>query len=348
MPSPTVPNYLTKEQLLETVIDSITGTGSNVLIRSTSLKTLPLEIIITDGATKERVLVYIWNISQGGKTRSRSEYRIQLKGKSLTLGEDFKTLLLGWYDEKKIFVAFNAYKHGTFGHSPSVQVSIGTIESAANEGVAIQTKKLDIVRGQEIVVAFQPSYIMEYINDIFPQYHSVSLMNIEKAEEEIVSNPFLDISDADLLRLSKPRRKEVITLTRNVRERKFQESIWKLYQGKCAICGLQVHLTDAAHIIPVGKDGSDELVNGLLLCGNHHRAYDTGLLGINEDYKILYSVSRADALRKNKEDGLLQEFLSSSRIGEEITLPIDCRFYPNKEYLKENLKLKNFCLSRLV
>ena len=41
------------------------------------------------------------------------------------------------------------------------------------------------------------------------------------------------------------------------------------------MCGIQLGLIDAAHIIPHSNEkGTDDLDNGISLCPLHHRAYD--------------------------------------------------------------------------
>lgn len=53
---------------------------------------------------------------------------------------------------------------------------------------------------------------------------------------------------------------------------------------ECAYCGLAtVKLLEAAHIIPDAHGGPSSLENGLLLCANHHRALDSGLLRWDQD-----------------------------------------------------------------
>ncbi|QEH94328.1 hypothetical protein FV141_12975 [Dermacoccus abyssi] len=57
---------------------------------------------------------------------------------------------------------------------------------------------------------------------------------------------------------------------------------------ECAYCGLAtVKLLEAAHIIPDAHGGPSSLENGLLLCANHHRALDSGLLKWDQDGRTL-------------------------------------------------------------
>lgn len=51
------------------------------------------------------------------------------------------------------------------------------------------------------------------------------------------------------------------------------------YQGICMVpgCGYD-KVVDAHHIVPKCKMGADRMENGILLCPNHHREADAGLI----------------------------------------------------------------------
>ncbi|CAH1215991.1 HNH endonuclease [Paenibacillus sp. JJ-223] len=58
----------------------------------------------------------------------------------------------------------------------------------------------------------------------------------------------------------------------------FKFNVFKRYGACCVVCDMRVlPLLQAAHIIPKKSDGTDDPRNGLVLCGNHHLAYDSGL-----------------------------------------------------------------------
>lgn len=297
-----------------------------------------LRISLSNMGETEELTVYIWNISQGGKTRNPSEYRIQMKGSGLVVN-GFKTLLLGWFDEERVFAAFDAFKHRSFGRSPSVQIPRETLHNAVEHGIAFHTKH--IKGGLETVVAFKPSYIMEYIREIYPQYHKNGERRISEAEMRAVERPLdRQIPEAVLNTVPSERKTIVQTLNKKVRDFKFQKDIFALYGGKCAICGLQARLTEAAHIIPVKDDGSDDRRNGVLLCRNHHKAYDSGLLAINGEYEIILNQNQVKRLAEMSLSNNLEQFIKSSRIGEKIALPADSRFNPSQKSLMENCKSK--------
>lgn len=54
------------------------------------------------------------------------------------------------------------------------------------------------------------------------------------------------------------------------------------YGTACAVCGISVkEALEAAHLRPKSKSGSDDARNGLMLCRNHHRMFDSALFGIH-------------------------------------------------------------------
>jgi WD40 repeat protein/serine/threonine protein kinase len=62
----------------------------------------------------------------------------------------------------------------------------------------------------------------------------------------------------------------------------FKFYVFKRYGPRCVVCGVTVaEMLDAAHICPKLAEGSDDPRNGLVLCANHHRAFDAGLFAIN-------------------------------------------------------------------
>ena len=73
----------------------------------------------------------------------------------------------------------------------------------------------------------------------------------------------------------------------------FRKGLLEAYDGKCAVCGIEIEeILDAAHIKPwsvcEGTQGG-ELSNGILLCKNHHRAFDDARWSVSDDYVLLGS-----------------------------------------------------------
>jgi hypothetical protein len=60
---------------------------------------------------------------------------------------------------------------------------------------------------------------------------------------------------------------------------RFAFSVFERYGTRCAVCDVALkELLEAAHLCPFSEGGTDDPRNGLVLCRNHHRALDAGLL----------------------------------------------------------------------
>ncbi|WP_437286637.1 HNH endonuclease [Sorangium sp. So ce406] len=71
----------------------------------------------------------------------------------------------------------------------------------------------------------------------------------------------------------------------------FRARMLRLFGGRCALCGCAVRSTlEAAHVFPWSRCESDaeriDDANGLLLCANHHRLFDTGDIMIGQDLVV--------------------------------------------------------------
>ena len=75
----------------------------------------------------------------------------------------------------------------------------------------------------------------------------------------------------------------------------FKREIPKIYNYTCAITGMRidsvtdVSMVDACHIVPFSISFDDSLTNGIALCPNMHRAFDRGLIAIDDDYRVMVS-----------------------------------------------------------
>ena len=77
-------------------------------------------------------------------------------------------------------------------------------------------------------------------------------------------------------------KKEVQTKRRS--QAAFRAAVIRRYgDQRCALCDAPSEVIEAAHIVPVSDDGSDDGANGLLLCRNHHALYDLGRWCLNPE-----------------------------------------------------------------
>jgi len=74
----------------------------------------------------------------------------------------------------------------------------------------------------------------------------------------------------------------------------FRQAVLASYEGKCAICSLGLRrLLTAGHIIPwsVSRERRADPTNGLALCSLHERAFDTGLLAVDDSMRVMVAAA---------------------------------------------------------
>ena len=119
------------------------------------------------------------------------------------------------------------------------------------------------------------------------------------------------------------------------RSRAFRKSVIDAYRSKCAISGLslthsgsdgvQQHEVEAAHIIPVERNGKDIVPNGLALARTLHWAFDRGMLWIDAGFRV----SLSQQAEKDNRNAWLRQFR-----GKRLTLPAQRPHYPHPEALR--------------
>lgn len=107
----------------------------------------------------------------------------------------------------------------------------------------------------------------------------------------------------------------------------FRDAVRKRYDDECLLCEISdPGLLQASHILGWSdfEEYRGDPGNGLLLCYNHHRAFDLNMFTLTEDYEVV--------VRPKFEPS--SEFLRSTvieQIGEPLMFPNEP---PSKEYLR--------------
>jgi HNH endonuclease len=94
--------------------------------------------------------------------------------------------------------------------------------------------------------------------------------------------------------------RELMNRTSKARKRSaaFKFAVFDRYRpAECCVCGIRVaELLDAAHIVGVEHDGTDDPRNGLIFCATHHRAFDANMFAISPTDLQLISGERQPSL----------------------------------------------------
>jgi len=317
-----------KYALLDHVVKAITDSGWNVLYIAT-IHEHPFRLQVYREDESYRILIYIWYLTHGGgRKRPQNEYRIQITGTDhfeQVPGE--KTLVLGWWEEAEVFAGFDVRKHtGTLGRSPSIQIREEHLRRAYISGFSPCDKG-----NQEIAIAFRPDFFVEYVRNLEMLHDFGQSLEDLAVLDAVSQNP--EINDEDIQIGDNMRRTAIFSVRRKLRDTSFRKRVLTAYGFRCAVCGIQLKLVDAAHIIPVNHESStDETRNGLALCALHHRAYDQTLITVGEDYSVLLNEERVDYLKRIKQDNGLDDFSRSLR--PLILLPPAITDRPHIEYIR--------------
>jgi len=119
----------------------------------------------------------------------------------------------------------------------------------------------------------------------------------------------------------------------------FRANVLKAYGEACALSGLPVRqLLEAAHITPdSAAHSSTEVTNGIAMSRLHHRAYDSNLIGISPDLKVVISSRLRDA-----HDGELLDILKNLD-GSRLRAPRSKSYGPSRNRLAK--RFEEFCMS---
>jgi putative restriction endonuclease len=113
---------------------------------------------------------------------------------------------------------------------------------------------------------------------------------------------------------------------RQKRDPRFRTNVLQAYNWACAICGFKGWLegtafgVEAAHVRWHSHDGPSTVDNGLCLCSLHHKALDRGVIGIDDDYKLLVTQRLEENPHTQNRFFWFQ--------GKEVEAPRDSQLYP--------------------
>jgi putative restriction endonuclease len=206
-----------------------------------------------------------------------------------------------------------------------VSTSIQAVRDALQSGLSFFRKS-----NQEITIGIRPDRFVDYVQNASALHRlgrDVRTLNLF-----LRATAMEQISNEDVGNLSPNRQRLVHTVSRLSRDGSFRQQVLNAYGNRCAVTRMQLRLVDAAHILPVGAPGSvDNVRNGLALSPTYHRAYDNGLIYLDQDYTMRINRAGEQGLRDLRLVGGLENFRAS--LGR-ILLPPDRRQWPNRNYIQ--------------
>lgn len=337
------PTRLRFPELVQQFVQSLERAGVTVLVTHQGTPK-PAEIRIVSADATTDCLLFLWNITPGGGgpgVRPDHERRIQITASpAFPLRAGVRTVVGGFSEENGVWSFWDARRHTAFStRSPSLQTSLPILEAANLHGLAAGVRPAS--EGREVTVAVRPEFLPWYVesgealHDADTDATHVADLIDAKPEDEAAFVEQATTAD------EQARRVQLIETVRAFRDARFRPEVLRAYSYRCAVCGTALKLVDAAHIVPVNHpQGSNEITNGLALCRLHQAAYDTGLMGVRSDYKVIMNHDAAGRLRHVRLDGGLDAF--SRALPAVITTPATIELRPDPDRLRLGLEIRQF------
>lgn len=244
------------------------------------------------------------------------------------------TLLLGWWDEETeaVLALFDHNRRVGRETRWSVQMRLQTLQEARSLAWATQLKE-----NGELAIAMRPEMFAYYLASVQQLVHSGDAVPRDVASSVDVAGQLAHVAESVIppeLAQAEPVRERIrVQADVLLRSPRFRRLVVSAYHGTCAMCGLQLGLVEAAHLWPAANpDSPDTPDNGLCLCANHHRAFDSGLVRVDPfSYGLSVDEDRRVQLAREGLLGGLEGFEVGLR--NELLLPDDEDSWPEPQYL---------------
>ena len=220
--------------------------------------------------------------------------------------------------------------------NPGYETALNTIESISSLGqinTFIQSASLDV----DLFHLFKDNESNSILSEVlllkyFPGNKNNLTLLIQKGYKH-----YEDLKDkilheqsgqyiAEIERLIELKNEDEIFIRSNI----FKREIPILYGNTCSVSRLritstiEVSMIDACHIHRWSESHDDTRNNGIALCPNLHRAFDRGLISIDDNYRLLIS----SAFNESSSNYNINQYKFK-----EILLPKEPKDYPSLENL---------------
>ncbi len=317
-------------RLINAVIAAVEESGYSAIFLRRKGQPHPREFLTTSPSEESDLLwVYIWTLTFGGRQSLPDEYRIQMTTveSPLKLNPHGPTVLMGYEPDLGLFAGFDIQFHRQFTEgSPMVSIDIKVVKQALQDGLSFHRKS-----NQEIAIGVRPDQFMNYA------HHAMQLHKLgrQPATYGLISRAAAleTIPAEEVASLPEQRKRIVQTVSRLSRDGNFKKQVLNAYGNRCAVTKTQLKLVDAAHILPVGAPESvDDVCNGIALSPTYHRAYDNGLIYLDEEYTMQINSEKVSELASLNLAGGIETFRAC--LGP-ILLPHDRRQRPNARFIRK-------------
>ena len=323
-------DQLTKRELLDKITRGIASSDWRFKVLSNRY---PFIIKIQRGSEcytlRIFVLNYIRRLGRACRNAYTNEYipAVEISGSNGVI-----PLLLTWHNGYDLLVGYDLRRHQCqVGEDvQSIQVTTESLCQAHQDYFA-----LHLHEKKEILFVFQPALLCEYAirNRALHSFldNPVDLKLLYSASR----NP-LQISERELRQLSSTERSGIVlTLVSRIREIDFVRRILSAYSYRCGMClELQFHVSVVRITQPTESVDTDDTSNGVALCALHRKAFEAGLLHLQDDYRIVFETRRVKRSEKRLSGRWTRE--AESKLRPCIALPAERDQWPSVERFRQH------------
>lgn len=274
------------------------------LLRDNLLEFSPESIILKNSypfsisLNRKLFSVFVNEIHDSGHGRSNEdECRIQINREQWAIALSNNSIFLG-FDRSNM--VFSLWETGLISEREnpstfSIYSRFSKLKEAGRSGYSLYEFYSPILKKRTFCLNFEVGRIgqvLSAINSIWENggRNLDSILSVNKSQQ-------LSSQEPDDGSKQSERFKRTVTSERYQRNTKFRNNVLNAYMKGCAFCSLQLDVVEAAHIIPHSHDmATDTVQNGIALCANHHKMFDSGLLGLEEDLTLKVNWKRLNYL----------------------------------------------------
>lgn len=245
------------------------------------------------------------------------------------------------WTREELILAFNLYLKTPFGkmHSTNKDViHLANLIGRTSNSVAIRLVNFasvdPVLKARGIKGMDGGTKIVQPIWNEFYNYQEelvfLSEQILAQKENTSIENKYIDIlSDIQDLKGETALRQVKTRVNQSV----FRQMVLANYATKCAITGIDIpELLLASHIVPWSKNEKERLnpENGICLSALYDKAFDKGIISINQNYEIILSTAL-----KNKITTPFYKMYFAPIDKLKISEPLN--YLPRKEFLEYHL-----------
>lgn len=256
-----------------------------------------------------RYSIHASEIHDSGEGRADAdEWRIQLQGgvkqkQKLRAEQGYKCLFIGFFPEGTAFSAWEPARIAALSTAGtgSVYIPHSHLAKVLLRGAAMRQVDATKLRRSSPEISLPVEALGFYLENssLFDNLGNEAdiIKLVEKSSNLLFASQKTGPEELEI-ELSGKRNKVKVTRESYARNPKFRRKILEVYKGSCCVCGRQLGLVEAAHIVPHGHaDSNDHITNGLALCVEHHRLYDAAVLIPTSNRQLFLNPKGVEHLR---------------------------------------------------